>query len=660
MLDIMRRHSKSKLIKILLLSVALSFIIGFGAMSYVTRAKRNMGRHSGNDEMTWAAKVNGVPISVGLLARTERYLDEMYRKRFGEMAEMLLGQVDLGNMALNQLIGDRVMEVLAANMGLTVTTEEIADQIYRDGRFLTNGRFDRDRYLQMLRRQKIAPKEFENDIRRSMLSSKLRELVFASVKVTDDEVRSEFEARADQVDLRFVKIMPKDVTAAATPTDEQVKAHFDAAPDKFKVPEKRKINYILCDAGEYEKEVTLTDAQVQEYYEANKEKEFKQPEQVHARHILIKSEPATDAAQKEAARLKAESLRLKLQNGGDFAELAKANSDDPGSKDKNGDLGWFGRGRMVKTFEDTAFSLEPNKISEVVESPFGYHIIEVLEKKPESVIPLADVTERIKNKLKTEEGLKLAKADAEKLYAKIKPDTDLLAFGKTEDKKVGTSSAFSAQQPVPGIPRGMQATRQVFEMKEKEISQPLEAGNGVYIMQLAAVEPEHLPQFEEVQADVRKDLETQLEQQAMLEKGKALIAQLQAGKSLEVVASGADLTVDETGPFARNAKSIPKIGAAPELQVAAFDLTAEKPILPRPYVSGKGVTVAVLKERQLPKPEDFTAQQGKIREELVQRKAELTLQAWMEQAEKTIQIERNQQVLDLMKERMDSRRKKQS
>ena len=152
--------------------------------------------------------------------------------------------------------------------------------------------------------------------------------------------------------------------------------------------------------------IVITDAATNDYYKANPQL-FKQPEQVKASHILIKVEPSADEAAKTAARKKITGIQQKLKDGGDFAELAKQNSEGP-SAARGGDLGYFNRGQMVKPFEDAAFSLKTNEVSDVVETRFGYHLIKVYDKKPEQTLAYEDVKEKIAQKLKQEQVEKAA------------------------------------------------------------------------------------------------------------------------------------------------------------------------------------------------------------------------------------------------------------
>jgi len=195
----------------------------------------------------------------------------------------------------------------------------------------------------------------------------------------------------------------------------------------------------------------VTDKEIQDYYEANKSK-FSEPEQVKARHILIRISPNASEQEKIDAKNKIESILKEARNGADFAELAKKDSQDPGSAQQGGDLGYFARGQMVKPFEDAAFSLQPNQISDVVETEFGYHIIRVDEKKPGKQLTLEEVQDRIKEALTNVE---IDKALAEWLKP-IKESASIKILIKNE-----------ATPKTEAAPK-TETTPKIEELKEKE------------------------------------------------------------------------------------------------------------------------------------------------------------------------------------------------
>ncbi|MCD6198000.1 MAG: peptidylprolyl isomerase [Deltaproteobacteria bacterium] len=185
---------------------------------------------------------------------------------------------------------------------------------------------------------------------------------------------------------------------------------------------------------EVEGKVKITDDEIETYYKGHEE-EFTNPESVKTRHILLKVPEGADEKAWKEAESKAKDIKKKLENGEDFAELAKKYSDDPGSKDKGGDLGFFTKGRMVPEFESAAFSLKPGELSDPVKTNFGYHIIEVQEKKAASTKTLAEVQAQIRQTLQKEKQQQLQDALIEKLKAKypVKVNKDLLSEDKPQE-----------------------------------------------------------------------------------------------------------------------------------------------------------------------------------------------------------------------------------
>src|SRR5262249_35913893 len=159
-----------------------------------------------------------------------------------------------------------------------------------------------------------------------------------------------------------------------TVTDQDLEAEVAAHPERYRAPATVRVRYVAYRRAEFEASAKPTDAQMQAFYREHVEDRFTDPDEVHARHILVKPEPPGDEAAKSKARAEADDLLKRVRAGGDFEALAKAHSKDPGSAAKGGDLGFFPRGRMVPAFDAAAFALEPGQVSEVVETPFGFHI----------------------------------------------------------------------------------------------------------------------------------------------------------------------------------------------------------------------------------------------------------------------------------------------
>src|SRR5262249_26857140 len=201
--------------------------------------------------------------------------------------------------------------------------------------------------------------------------------------------------------------------ATVTPSDADLAAALEQHAERYRIPEKVRVHFVRYDRTEFLAQANVTDQEIADYYNEHKEQRFTDPEQVRARHILVKVDGGASDAVKAAARKKAEDLLKRVRAGEDFATLAKKNSDDSGSADKGGDLGVFPHGKMVPAFDTAVFALEPGAVSEVVETPFGFHIIKLEEHLAGGPRPLHAARDEIGNTLKRNQALELAPPPAE-------------------------------------------------------------------------------------------------------------------------------------------------------------------------------------------------------------------------------------------------------
>src|SRR5436305_928414 len=229
---------------------------------------------------------------------------------------------------------------------------------------------------------------------------------------------------------------------------------------------------------------------MKDYYDSHA-KEFAQQEQVHARHILAKVD---DQHPDAAAQKKIADAKARLAKGEDFAKVAGELSDDPGSKDKGGDLGSFGRNAMVKEFEEAAFQAEPHKLVGPVHSSFGYHLIEVLEKRPGGQQPFEQVKQQIGTRMALERSQDLAAAKAKEIADRLGRDKPkgpeaLEALAKADPiLTYARTGKFGQNDPVPGIGRLPEFNKAAFEMAKGSVSKPIQVGRGWLVLYLSDVQ----------------------------------------------------------------------------------------------------------------------------------------------------------------------------
>jgi peptidyl-prolyl cis-trans isomerase D len=345
------------------------------------------------------AKIEGHTITGAEFRRSYQAQLQAYRSAYGgQMNEQLLKQLGVENQILQQMVDERAALAEADRLGITVSDEEVRQRILATPAFQENGAFiGETRYQQLLRMQRppMTAGQFEDNVRRSLAVDKLRSSVTDWLSVADKELEAEYRHRNDKVKLAVVGFTADSFRPQVTVSDAEIASHFDAHKDEFKIPEKRKIKYLLIDIDALRIRIVVPPADIEQAYNSNSQ-QYETPEQVRASHILLKTEGKDDAA----VKARAEELLKKAKAGADFAELAKANSEDEASAKNGGDLDYFGRGRMVPEFDQVAFALQPGQISDVVKTQHGYHIIKSVDRGARRR-GLAEVRQQLSDQLAT-------------------------------------------------------------------------------------------------------------------------------------------------------------------------------------------------------------------------------------------------------------------
>src|SRR5919197_2438587 len=452
MLDRMRQHRNW--LKWSLALVVLSFVI-----FYIPEFLRSTGADAAAGETI--ANVAGHEITAGEFRRTYQAQLQAYRASYGgNMSEQLLKQLGIDQQILQQLVEERAALAEAERLGIEATDEEVRQRIFSMPAFQENGAFiGEQRYQQLLRMQRppIQPAEFEDSVRRSVTVEKLRSALTEWLSVSDKELEQEYRRRNDKVKLAVVSFTADTFRGQVTASDADVAAYFEAHKDDFKVPEKRKIRYLLVDIDALRAKVNLPQSEIERAYNNNME-QYTTPEQVRASHILLKTEGKDDAA----VKAKAEEILKQARAGADFAELAKKNSEDEGSAKNGGDLDYFQRGRMVPEFDQVAFSLQPGQISDPVKTQYGYHIIKLVDKKPATTKTLAEVRQQLSDQLAYERAQAQAADLAQALEKEISRPVDLDRVARANGLRVQESGLFARDEPIMGLGPAPEAAARAF------------------------------------------------------------------------------------------------------------------------------------------------------------------------------------------------------
>ena len=620
MLDRMRR--RIGWLKWILALVILAFIV-----FYVPDFLRQTDA-AGPSEVI--ARVGDQSITVAEFRRAYQAQMAAYQRAYGgSMNEQLLRQMGIDQQILQQMVDERAAVHEARRLGLTVTDAEVASRIYAMPAFQRDGRFAGQQiYEQVLRsaRPPLTPSQFEDSLRRALLVEKLRTALTDWISVSDEEVDREYARRNEKVKLEFVTLSAESLRGEVEVSDKDLAAWFEAHKEQYRIPEQRKIRYLLIDTDALKSRITVPPGDVERAYRQNLE-QYSTPEQVRASHILLKTE-GQDAA---AVRKQAEALLKRARAGADFAELAREHSEDEGSASNGGDLDYFGRGRMVKEFEDVAFDLEPGTISDIVETQFGLHIIKVVDKKPAVTTPFEDVKAQIAEQLAFER----AQAEASTLAASLDPEIDrpqdLDEVAKARGLTVEESDFFGRDDPIKGLGPAPAVTEQAFDLEEDEVAGPIRVARGHVFFTTTGKQESRLPELDEVKDRVRDDAAADRAAELALKRAKELVEPLR--KDFARAAKSADLEVRTTELLPRGS-TWPDIGMSPALDAAVFDLPAGS--VTDPVTTPTGVVIARVVDRQDVVKAAMDAGRDALRDELVQAKRGRFFAAYMQKAKERI------------------------
>jgi len=591
MLDFVRNKQKSIIIKLAFAIIILSFVIGYAMLSAP-------GGPGGEDPTAEAAMVNDQAISYTDFQNSYSNLYQLYQNIYQDQFNPALEkQLKLAEKSINSLIDQTLLRNEAERLQIDVNGKELIESIAQIPAFQDNGVFNKERYLQVLAYQRMNSDEFEAMQRNELIVNKVRDQLQSGVTVTDADIEEDFRNNNEKVNLNFVSLTSASFENKVKVTDETLAAYFAENQETFRTPEMVAMRYLQFEPQRYLEEVTFEESELDKFYRRHLE-QFEIIERVKASHILIKVDEGTDEQTREKKRALAEKLREEAKAGGDFAELARINSDDQASAVKGGNLGYFTRGSMVKPFEDAAFNMNPGDISELVETTFGYHIIKVMEYTEPGVLSQEEALDEVKQGLRAEKSRQLAFEKAMDAYNINRKSGDLDAAATANELGLKETGAFARDGYIDGIGRNEEIINVALLLDENKLAKPVVTDDGVILFGLKERIASHIPELTEVKDAVTaayKAAEATKLAQAAAEK---LVADLSDGGKLSKLAKRAKFKVEETGEFTRTySPFVPRLGTSEELATAAFAQDEEQTGMNQFFEIQGRFIVAEIKER---------------------------------------------------------------
>jgi peptidyl-prolyl cis-trans isomerase D len=632
MLDRMRRH-KSWL-KWSLGLVCLAFVI-FYIPDFLTNPSATVGATD------TVASVDGHQIRAEEFRRTYQNQLQAYQSAYGgNMSQQLLKQLGVDQQILQQMVDERAALSEAERLDIEVSDEEVRARIMAFPSFLENGVFiGEQRYRQILNMQMppISTTEFEESVRRSLVVEKLRASLTEWMTIPDKEVEDEYRRRNDKVKLALVTFPTDSFKPDVSATDAEVASHFEANQETFRIPEKRKIRYLLVDREALRSKVVVSAADLERAYNENLE-QYTAPEQIRASHILLKTEGKDDAA----VKARADELLKQARGGTDFAELAKKNSEDEATAPKGGDLDLFGRGRMVPEFDQAAFALKPGEISDVVKSPFGYHIIKVTEKQGGVTRTLDDVRQQLTDQLSFQQAQTQATDLAEAIESQVSKPADLDTAAAARGLQVQETGFFARDEPILTLGASPELANRVFQINEGEVTGAVSTSRGYVFATVTGKQDSYLPKLDEVKDKVRDAVLAQKAREFGLKKAAELAAKVKNAPDFEKAVKAGGFTSETTELLTRESP-IPGLGNAPQVTDLAFKLPQGG--VSDPITTDTGSAIVKVLEKQEVTPNELASNKDRFREEMLNERRGRFYTAYMNKAKQKMRIEVNQDVL---------------
>ena len=601
------------------------------------------------------ATVSGDEIRTSEVQRQARRMVEQQFPRGGAQANMLMPF--FAQRAFENLVNEKILIEEARRLGLKATDDDLRDYLHQGqlGQMIfPNGNYSQEAYEDLVSRNGYTIPQFEELLKEEILINKIRSLVASSASVTDSEVKQQFEKQNTKVKFDYAVIKKDDILKSLHPADAELKAYYDLNQKTYvnSTPEKRQLKYVAFDTAKLVTQTQVTQQDYQTYYDQHRD-QYRVPEQVNVRHILIKSplpgpDGKVDPKALDAARAKAQDVLKQVKSGGNFADLAKKYSEDPGSAKNGGSLGWIGKGRTVPEFEKAAFSLPKGATSDLVQSSYGFHIIHVDDKQDAHLKSLDEIKPQVEAIIKQQKAGQAAQAAAAELLSQARKSS-LEKAAAEKALQVITTDFVTRNSLLPGIGTDPQFTTAAFSQNVNAPPDQVQLHQGYAIYQVIAIKPPSTPTFEEIQSRVEQEFKNERAASLLTQKTQELSDRAKADHDLKKAAKelGAEY---KTSDFVPPDGQVPDIGSMTGPASVAFSLKPGE--ISGPIDSASTGAVLVVTDRQAPTDQDFTAKKDQIRDSLMQNKQGevfgLFLGNLRDVMEKSGKIKKNQKELDTL------------
>jgi peptidyl-prolyl cis-trans isomerase D len=605
MFDLFRSREKS--VRILL--GALLVVVGLSMLTYLIP---NYGGGSTGNDSQIVAKVGDQVLT---LTDVQRLIQNMMRGR-QLPAEILPNYVPT---IVDNMVTDRAVAYEASRLGFQVTDaqlrqaiEQLVPSLFPDGKFV-----GKEAYASLLAQQNLSIADFEADLKRQLLITRLRSIAAEGTVVSPAEIEREFNKKNEKIKIEYVKLLNDKLKSQVQVTPEDLQAYFKANSARYTVPDKRKMAILVADQKKIELGINPTEAEMQRVY-TQEQTAFRIPETVKVRHILLKTQgkPATDEPKIKA---QAEDLLKQVKAGAKFADLVKKYSEDTGSVDKGGEYSVQKNGQMVPEFENAAFTLKPGE-SSVVKTSYGYHVMQVVQHDQARIKPFEEAKTDIAAAMKKQRAAELMEQASDRAQSELQKDpTHPEKVAAQFNMQVLTTEFEGLGKPYPELGVSQDLDQAVATLNKDQVSPAVAvAGDKIAVAVVTEIIPSRPSTFDEVKDQIRDAIVQPRLQVLIQDRARDMMTKATAaGGDLAKVAKAAGFDVKTSDEFARDA-NVEGVGSANYLQEGF--IKPEGSII-GPVATAEGMVVAKVIKKIAPDPAKLSEQRVQIRDDIKSQKA---------------------------------------
>ena len=532
------------------------------------------------------AKVNGVEITDRDLSRRAQQARSELRERLGAAYDpALFEEGRLRAEVLDDMIRQTLLLDVSNRIGMRVSDEEVRLQILSEPAFQRDGRFDRESYERLLRLQGLSPAQFEEQLRQQLIGNQLLRAVVGSELMTSRELGDYRRLAGQTRELSYAVMPAADFRTDAPISDDVIQAFYEANAARFQSPEMVKLDYLVLDVGELAKGTEIGDEELLRLYEEDQSR-FGRAEQRSVRHLLVTVPQDADDASAQAVEAQVQAIRERILAGEAFDEVARSESQDPGSASEGGSLGTIEQGIMDPVFDSVAFALPEGELSQPVRTRFGYHLIEVTGIIPAAVKPFDEVKEELRAEVSRQRAESLFYDLGERLANvayetpdSLEPAADELGLTLLQSDWIGRAGGEGVLAH-PRVTGAAFSDEVLVGRTNSDLIEPERDVLRAVVLRVADHRVAAIRPLEEVRDEIVEELRAERAREAALQAASTAVEQLRQGVSWSEAMPSA--IVETPGPVGRDLASVP----APVRQLAFT--------LPAPVEGGASVGTTLL------------------------------------------------------------------